>query len=583
MYYRSSSPFARLWSAAVALAMVLALLVSGAPPRAYAQEEHTLFQAEFDSAPLGALSGPLAVETGTVVPQEGNVAIAAAASGQALALDSSAGQATALLQWSNYPGALPISPTQELTLRIEADFTNSISSTAGASFGLLAGSSFFEFFSFGAGGTLTRGGASLGLSYVPSDTIHLDVHIALEQSGGQVRMLLRSAGGQKFVSVPLGSAFTAATLNQLRFQAPATSGVATIDHVLVRLTSEEEDDDPPAVIIIRDGDIVQEIENINGAIFVNIKIMIVNTGGKARGTFLVLDLDDLKELFDLADVSFLEGVGFVSQLDEHQVRIGLGQNNIVHSGGKIQVKIKFKVKQNRLDIKVNAHFRLIFNDTSGAREILLPAVVVIVPPVVPPGTTPIGNTPVLTPTTGITPTGGLTPTVIVIERLPLSRIDVRFTATWRARGGLDIFGLPLTDPITQTNGVVVQYFERVRMEWHPELAGTPYEVLLGLLAVELGHTAPPTAPPTSTTELRWYFPATGHLIATPFRTFWQTRGGLAIFGLPIGEALMEDGRLVQYFERARMELHPELAGTPYEVQLGHLGVQVLQQQMSAGR
>jgi hypothetical protein len=46
---------------------------------------------------------------------------------------------------------------------------------------------------------------------------------------------------------------------------------------------------------------------------------------------------------------------------------------------------------------------------------------------------------------------------------------------------------------------------------------------------------------------------------------------------------MEDGRLVQYFERARMELHPELAGTPYEVQLGHLGVQVLQQQMSAGR
>ncbi len=35
-------------------------------------------------------------------------------------------------------------------------------------------------------------------------------------------------------------------------------------------------------------------------------------------------------------------------------------------------------------------------------------------------------------------------------------------------------------------------------------------------------------------------------------------------------------RLVQYFERARFELHPELAGTPYEVQLGHLGVAALE-------
>jgi hypothetical protein len=46
--------------------------------------------------------------------------------------------------------------------------------------------------------------------------------------------------------------------------------------------------------------------------------------------------------------------------------------------------------------------------------------------------------------------------------------------------------------------------------------------------------------------------------------------------LPIGEAQIEDGRLVQYFERARFELHPEFAGTSYEVQLGQLGVLALQ-------
>jgi hypothetical protein len=160
----------------------------------------------------------------------------------------------------------------------------------------------------------------------------------------------------------------------------------------------------------------------------------------------------------------------------------------------------------------------------------------------------------------------------VIVRLPLERIDVRFTATWRNRGGLAVFGLPLTEAITLPNGIVVQYFERARLEWHPELRGTPFEVLLGLLAVELGYGQPAVPAPTAPAEVRWYYPSTGHLIVQPFRSYWQSRNGLAIFGLPITEVLIENGRQVQYFERARLELHPELAGTPYEVQIGHLGV-----------
>lgn len=32
---------------------------------------------------------------------------------------------------------------------------------------------------------------------------------------------------------------------------------------------------------------------------------------------------------------------------------------------------------------------------------------------------------------------------------------------------------------------------------------------------------------------------------------------------------------VQYFERARLEYHPQYAGTPYEVQLGLLGTALL--------
>ena len=48
-----------------------------------------------------------------------------------------------------------------------------------------------------------------------------------------------------------------------------------------------------------------------------------------------------------------------------------------------------------------------------------------------------------------------------------------------------------------------------------------------------------------------------------------------MFGYPISGEITENGRTVQYFERARFEWHPENKGTPYEVLLGHLGNQVL--------
>ena len=69
------------------------------------------------------------------------------------------------------------------------------------------------------------------------------------------------------------------------------------------------------------------------------------------------------------------------------------------------------------------------------------------------------------------------------------------------------------------------------------------------------------------------------LVAAPVMAYWQAHGGLAIFGNPIGEAQTERdtfrGRnaLIQWFERARFELHPDRAGTAYEVKLSLLGSQ----------
>lgn len=61
-----------------------------------------------------------------------------------------------------------------------------------------------------------------------------------------------------------------------------------------------------------------------------------------------------------------------------------------------------------------------------------------------------------------------------------------FLVFWQNNGGLPAFGYPLSEEFQEKNpadGLVytVQYFERARFEYHPDHAGTPYEVQLGLL------------------------------------------------------------------------------------------------------
>ncbi|WP_322512292.1 hypothetical protein, partial [Chloroflexus sp.] len=62
-------------------------------------------------------------------------------------------------------------------------------------------------------------------------------------------------------------------------------------------------------------------------------------------------------------------------------------------------------------------------------------------------------------------------------------------------------------------------------------------------------------------------------IAPRFATAYEQLGGLRRLGLPISPALLQNGREVQWFERARLEYWPELSGTPYEFQIGLVGVE----------
>jgi hypothetical protein len=77
------------------------------------------------------------------------------------------------------------------------------------------------------------------------------------------------------------------------------------------------------------------------------------------------------------------------------------------------------------------------------------------------------------------------------------------------------------------------------------------------------------------------FSETGHCIAGRIRQYWEQNGGLPVFGFPITPQQEEqiEGRpvQVQWFQRNRLELHPENA-RPYDVLLGRLGADRLQQQ-----
>jgi len=147
----------------------------------------------------------------------------------------------------------------------------------------------------------------------------------------------------------------------------------------------------------------------------------------------------------------------------------------------------------------------------------------------------------------------------------------RFLAYWRYNGGLARHGYPLTqerrERLEDGQEYTVQYFERTRLEYHPDNP-PPHDIQIGQLGRRFGAPEPPVAPstrvgPDVTAEAR-FFPETGHNLVR-FLYYWTQQGGVELFGLPLGEERverLEDGNAytVQYFERARLEWHPDAPG-----------------------
>jgi hypothetical protein len=79
---------------------------------------------------------------------------------------------------------------------------------------------------------------------------------------------------------------------------------------------------------------------------------------------------------------------------------------------------------------------------------------------------------------------------------------------------------------------------------------------------------------------RRYFAETGHSLSYEFKGFWESNGGLPVFGYPLSEEFSERNAdlgqdfTTQYLERERFEFHPNNAA-PYRVLLGRLGDELL--------
>ncbi|HEX6606608.1 MAG TPA: hypothetical protein VF276_06795, partial [Chloroflexia bacterium] len=97
-----------------------------------------------------------------------------------------------------------------------------------------------------------------------------------------------------------------------------------------------------------------------------------------------------------------------------------------------------------------------------------------------------------------------------------------------------------------------------------------------LLLMLVGTTLPAAAGNTGQADSRT-FPETGKTVSGKFLAYWNSHGGLAQLGLPLTDQVQEvsptDGKTyaMQYFERMVLELHPENAGTLFEVQGSLLG------------
>lgn len=178
-------------------------------------------------------------------------------------------------------------------------------------------------------------------------------------------------------------------------------------------------------------------------------------------------------------------------------------------------------------------------------------------------------------------------------------VDALLFPYWQKNGGVAVFGYPISNIQRESvEGVTlnIQWFERDRLEVQPDgsittgrlgarlldYMQTPWHIGDGRI-VDVPFTAPSPIPPLLPPDILVHdctaFARTGYQSCGLFARYWQHNGGLTRFGYPITPLRMvelEDGNWywVQYYERRRLEYHPESANNAFTVLLGLLGTQL---------
>jgi hypothetical protein len=155
----------------------------------------------------------------------------------------------------------------------------------------------------------------------------------------------------------------------------------------------------------------------------------------------------------------------------------------------------------------------------------------------------------------------------------------QFLAFWQQYGGLAVLGNPSAEPFVQ-DAHQSQYLERALLQ---VVNGKVLPAPLGRVLTAGRVFAPVPAFASSAGKL--YFAQTRHALSGTFLTYWKAHHGDVLLGAPISEVAPEgngDGTgrkyATQWFVNGRLEYHPELAGTPYVVEPGLVGVQALRRQ-----
>ncbi|NWJ49094.1 MAG: M23 family metallopeptidase [Chloroflexi bacterium] len=131
-----------------------------------------------------------------------------------------------------------------------------------------------------------------------------------------------------------------------------------------------------------------------------------------------------------------------------------------------------------------------------------------------------------------------------------------FLSYWQTKGGSNLLGNPISEQFAQ-NGLILQYFERVLLDYNPQATSASPEVVGGFLGKQLVEAkglsfAPITDSGVATNRV--FFKETSHSLSGSFKTYWDKNEGLTLLGFPISEPFDEtSGLTVQYFERGRLE------------------------------